>query len=172
VNFTRYKKVLKRYSAGFASKILWSVRLLWYLPKQMLRFVRFVFHKAENFYHLSFIAATAVAGWWTYHLFISERNSDAHLYMDAKWTISTNTPSLGERRLVFLDVFLDNTGKRQIIAKRVSADQVAYSDAGETDKYSCGVQIRTILTSLILTNKSIDWFNDTNLLQCPYGVPP
>jgi hypothetical protein len=138
----------------------------------ILHAVKYIFSHSQNLYHLTFIVATAIAGWWTYHLFYSERNPNAHLFMDAKTTISTNIPSLGEKRLVFLDVFLDNTGKRKIVAERVSTNEVAYSDAGETIQYSCGVQIRKILTTLIQTNKSLDWFDDTNLLQCPQGLPP
>jgi hypothetical protein len=138
----------------------------------VLRVGKHVFSHSENWYHLILISATFVAGYWTYYIFISERNPNAHLYMDAKTTISTNTPSLGERRLVFLDVFLDNTGKRKIVAEKVSTNEVAYTDLGETIQYSCGIQIRTILTPLINTNKSLDWFDDTNLLQCPQGIPP
>lgn len=90
--------------------------------------IGFVLTKAESVYHLTIVAATIVAGIWTYHLFISERNSHAHLALAAAMTISTNTPSLGERRLVFLDVVLTNTGKRKVVAKKVSESQVAYQD--------------------------------------------
>ena len=73
--------------------------------------------------------------------------------------------------MVFLDVVLTNEGKRKLEAKRVPANHVAYKDTGEVLKYSCGVELRKIQTSLILTNKSLDWFTDTNLLQCPAGIP-
>jgi hypothetical protein len=147
----------------YFAKKTWSV---------VLRAGKHIFSHSQNWYHLILIIATFVAGYWTYYLFIAERNSNAHLFMDAKATISTNIPSLGERRLVFLDVFLNNTGKRKIVARRASTNEVAYSDPSETIKYSCGVQIRTILTPLIQTNKSLDWFDDTNLLQCPQGIQP
>jgi hypothetical protein len=131
-----------------------------------------IFSHSQNWYHLILIIATVIAGWWTWNLFYAERNPNAHLFMDATPTVKTNIPSLGDRRLVFLDVFLNNTGKRKIVAEKVSTNQVAYSDPGETIKYSCGVQIRKILTSLIQTNQDVDWFDDTNQLQCPSGLAP
>jgi hypothetical protein len=133
--------------------------------------VRFTFGKAQSLYHLTIAIATVIAGFWIYHLFISERASNAHLFMDIKPTISTNEPSLGDRRLVFLDVFLNNTGRRKIVAEQVSSNTVAYSDPGETIQYSCGIQVRSISTPLIQTNQDIDWFNNTNLLMCPSGLP-
>jgi hypothetical protein len=133
--------------------------------------IKFVFSHSQNFYHLMFCLATFVAGVWTYQNFTSGRESNAHLFMDATATIKTNIPSLGERRLVFLDVYLNNTGKRRIDAERVSTNQVAYSDSGETIKYSCGIQIRKILTPLIQTNQDVDWFDNANLLECPPGLP-
>lgn len=136
-----------------------------------VRLCKFLFAKPENFYHLTIGISTIVAGIWIYHLFISERNAQPHLGMDVKITISTNSPALGERRLVFLDLVLNNEGKRKLEAKEVPTDQIAYQDPGETLQYPCGIQVREIQTSLIQTNKSLDWFNDTNQLKCPFGIP-
>ena len=134
--------------------------------------VKFTFSQGQNIYHFVISIATVVAGIWTYHLFIYERNPNAHLLMDITPTVKTDIPELGGRRLVFLDIFLDNTGKRKIVAERVSTNQVAYSDPGETIQYSCGIQIRKILTTLIQTNQNLDWFENSNFFQCPPGLPP
>jgi hypothetical protein len=71
-----------------------------------------------------------------------------------------------------LDVILNNTGNRKIVAEKVSTNEMAYDDPGEKIKFSCGIQIRTILTALIQTNKAVDWFTDTNLLRSPGGIDP
>ena len=130
------------------------------------------FLQSQNWYHLVISIATIIAGVWTYHLFIYERNAQAHLAIDVGITISTNSPVPGERRLVFLDVELTNKGKRDLQVKRVPANKVAYQDAGEVIKYGCGVAVRKIQSSLISTNKSLNWFDDhPQLLQCPDGIP-
>jgi hypothetical protein len=149
-------------------KILHFAKHSWLL---FARACKSVFLQIESFYHLTIIIATIVAGYWTYHLFIAERHTQAHLALGVGITISTNSPVLGDKRLVFLDVILTNTGKRKLEAKRVPANQAAYKDQEEVIKYSCGVQVREIQTSLILTNKSLDWFADTNYLRCPVGIP-
>jgi hypothetical protein len=130
------------------------------------------FFTPQNFYHLIVGLATIVVGIWTYQNFVSGREPNAHLLMDATATVKTNIPTLGDRRLVFLDIFLNNIGKRRIDAIRVSTNELAYCDSGESLKYSCGVQIRKILTSMIQTNQDVDWFNYTNLLECPPGLAP
>ena len=66
---------------------------------------------------------------------------------------------------------MSNEGKRKLEAKRVPTDQIAYQDQGEIIQYPCGIQIKEIQTALIQTNKSLDWFNDTNQLKCPFGIP-
>jgi hypothetical protein len=144
----------------------------WVVSRWIKPIFKWVMSSAQGLYHLTVIAATVTAGIWTYALFIRERVSNAHLFMDVKPTIVTNIPALGDRRLIYLDVFLNNTGKRNIVAEKISTNEVAFNDPGETIKYSCGIQVREILTTLIQTNKDISWFADTNLLRCPSGLPP
>lgn len=126
---------------------------------------------SQSWYHLIISFATIVAGIWALYIFVFERNAQAHLGLDIKITISTNSAALGERRLVFLDLVMSNEGKRKLEAKRVPTDQIAYQDLGESLQYPCGIQVREIQTYLIKTNKSLDWFNDTNQLKCPLGIP-
>jgi len=106
-------------------KILHFAKHSWLL---FARVCKSVFSQIEHFYHLTIIIATIVAGYWTYYLFVAERNTEAHLVLSTGITISTNSPAIGEKRLVFLDVILNNTGKRKLEAKRVPANQVAYKD--------------------------------------------
>jgi len=163
----------KSYGWAYLARLI-SVRTGFHFAQRMWRGVsraaKHVFSHSQNWYHLTLIGATLAVGYWTYHLFVSQRTASAHLFIDSKITILTNTPSLGTRRLVSLDVVLSNTGKKAVVARRVSTNEVAYSDPNETIQYSCGLQIREILTQLIQTNKSLDWFDDTNLLRCPTGL--
>lgn len=149
-------------------KILHFARHTWF---SFSRGCKFIFQHSEKWYHLTVIVATITAGGWAFFTFVIERNLQAHLGLDIKVDISTNSPALGEKRLVFLDVILTNEGRRKLEAKRVSTDNIAYQDPGETIKYPCGIQVRKIETNLIKTNKSLDWFSDTNLLCCPSGIP-
>src|SRR5579872_5547210 len=132
--------------------------------------LQFVFRHSERFHNLTLIAAIFVAGWWTYLLFISERESQPHLGMDVQ-TTEQPTTDWNDRRLIFFDVVLKNQGKRKLEAAPMPTTEIAYNDPGETLKYPCSLQIRQILTSQIFTNKSLDFFNDTNVLSCPTGIP-
>jgi hypothetical protein len=102
---------------------------------------------------------------------VAERQSQPHLGLEVKITESTNAAGFGDRRLVFVDVVLRNEGKRKLEAEDVPTTRIAYQDAGEILKFPCGLQIRQILTSQIQTNKSLDFFTDTNELQCPPEIP-
>jgi hypothetical protein len=134
------------------------------------RTCEFVVRNSEKFHHLVICVATILAGLWTYRIFVVERQSQAHLGLEVK-TTQVMMPASTDHRLVFMDVILKNEGKRKLEAEVVPTTKTAYADAGEILKYPCGIQIRQILTSQIQTNKSLDFFNDTNILQCPIGIP-
>ena len=146
-------------------KITNFARQSWLL---LARASKSIFKHSQNWYHLTISIATVVAGAWVFYVFVIERNTQAHLALDLRVTISTNSPSFTDRRLVFLDVVLTNVGKRKLEASRAKP---AYQDPAETLDYSCGVEMRKIQTPLTETNKLLEWFEETNQLQCPVGIP-
>jgi hypothetical protein len=138
------------------------------------RGIGFVKSNAEHWYHVVVTAGTIVAGIWALWIFVFERTAESALSIDPSVVIVTNAPSLGMRRLVFLDVALANKGKRMIKAMRVTSNAWASpkEDKLEQLRYSCGAEIRRIDASAITNNKAFDWFTDAGkALTCPDGTP-
>jgi hypothetical protein len=130
----------------------------------------FFVRRGETLQHLAVIIATIIAALWSYNLFESERQSMPHLGIEIQ-SVQQAIPKSDSKKIVFLDLILTNRGKRKLQADEVPTSQIAYQDPGEVLQYPCGLQVRQIMTAVTQTNAALDFFNNTNELVCPPGIP-
>jgi hypothetical protein len=162
----------KRGARHFSSELYRKkVAIIPRLRKRWLSLWSFLVRRGETLQHVAVVLATLMAAAWSLYLFLAERQSKPHLAIDLQ-NVQRNIPSSTDRKLIFFDLVLKNEGKRKLQAEEVVTTENAYQDAGEVLRYPCALQIRQIAVSMLQSNASLDFFNDTNELQCPSGIPP
>ncbi|MCX7424673.1 MAG: hypothetical protein NTW96_03450, partial [Planctomycetia bacterium] len=114
---------------------------------------------AETAYYAAISLAAVVGGGWAVYRYWFHRVYETVLAI----RVSVSQHPLGAKNLVFLQVTLANKGKRRIVAKRVKADHLAYADKEEKLRYSCSLQVKRVLDTLVAQDTYLDWFRSDKL---------
>jgi len=108
------------------------------------------------------IAITGAALWALY-LHWRGRTFEKRLLLD----ISTSSEPFDEKRVLFVEIKLTNSGKAKLQAKPVKRGQWVYKDEIEQLQYSCSLQIRRINPNKVKAETLLDWYNCPALEQIP-----
>jgi hypothetical protein len=98
---------------------------------------------------------------WDFYCHWRSRKFQETLQIDVR----TSTETIGEQRLLFIEVQLKNAGNAKLEAMQCKPDEFVYRDDIEQLHHSCSLQIRRLNTDKLTGSTVLDWY------RCPALEP-
>jgi hypothetical protein len=107
------------------------------------------------------------AGGWQLYLHLRSRTFQKRLAID----ITASNRTVGDKRSLFIDVKLENTGRVKLEAFKSSPSTFVYQDQHECLRHSCSLRLKRINMSKLGSQAThLDWYR-SEALEAVDGIP-